>query len=216
MTDRIPLILWTGGADSTLLLFDKLKNGPVDTLYLNSAQGESKSFKELNAIEKIIDSEEYQKLPFKIRDRKVVEMQKGGLPFGVSQDLALTQPLLWITGALLVCNRQRHSEVMMGYVMGDDVCGALSNMMNAWDQLEYVTKAGVSGESVRLVFPLQWTSKETIYKELRRLNIEKLVWSCELPAGDGTQCGECIPCKKASLYKEPSLEHTGEISKGLS
>ncbi len=58
------------------------------------------------------------------------------------------------------------------------------------------TKAGVEGEPVRIVAPLQYMTKADIAAEAARLGLDAgMSWSCYDPTPQGLHCGYCDSCR---------------------
>jgi 7-cyano-7-deazaguanine synthase len=64
---------------------------------------------------------------------------------------------------------------------------------------ELGTKAGVDGEPIRLVAPLQLMTKADIASEAARLGMDAgMSWSCYDPTPEGLHCGCCDSCRLRS------------------
>lgn len=204
-TGKIPLVLFSGGLDSTFLLYSLLDVVPVDILYVDGCQGVSKATAELKAREKIIRLLESRgdlrlSCTFKVRNQIIANHGNE-----VIAEYRFAQVLPWIYGAISNYTRE-HSSVAISYVLGDDICGDLKDVRTAWDLISNFTKQ----HPVPLAFPLRRIRKTDIYKILPE-KLLKLVWVCENPneikrAGRGTvfkPCGKCVPCitQKVTEYR---------------
>lgn len=196
--EKLPLILFSGGLDSTYLLSETLKNGSCDILYIAAAQGENKIKAEQEACKKIIKWLEKNK-PFKIRNTYFVDITS--LP--VITNYSFSQPSSWIFGALSVCNENIHNEVQIAYVLGDQISCHLINIHDAWNALSIFSKH----QKINLIFPLCFTTKNKIMKEMEP-KLYNLTWVCETPIklkryNTLKPCSKCASCinRKVEEYR---------------
>lgn len=172
MSDKIPLILFSGGLDSTYLLVEQLKNGPADVLYTAGPQGNAKVEAETRARKNIIELIENKPELHKVR------MFINGPVFYNNEmvDPFLMQPMTWIYSALMVVNHELHSEVQIGYILGDQALAFRHEIEQAWNGLSAISKL----HHVPIRFPLVKRLKTDIYKELDS-DIRDELWHCEIP-----------------------------------
>ena len=172
MQEKYPLVLMSGGLDSTYLTYSLLKTTPVDVLYVRSNQGEEKIRMELKAVEHIsglLNTE--PKLLHRIRNRYTEVVMD------VHSDRFVFQQVLpWMIGALKTVDLKIHSKVCFGYVLGDQAIGWKTEMMTAWDNLCEVLLGG----HIPLEFPLMRNTKEQLILGLP-FYIRNKIWVCELP-----------------------------------
>jgi hypothetical protein len=171
---RVPLILFSGGLDSTYLLQKKMEEGDVEVLYVKGVLHDRKMKMEEERREKIIEFLE-KKTGNKVRRQHRIDL--GIMPFGNMEDQAFTQPPMWIMGALMVSDFNRHTQLLIGYVSGDQIMPVIAHIQAVWDQLQHICKRS---DNIAVDFPLRFDSKlhilNAIYPELMRL-----VWWCETP-----------------------------------
>lgn len=211
---KVPLILFSGGLDSTYLLYQALRNGPVDVLYVPGPQGPIKEEAERRAREKIIKYLEAKSL-HKVRE----QITAPPIDTCPTKDFFLRQPLAWIVSALMMAEAEAHSEVQIGYILGDQALAFRQEMLQAWNGLSAVTKMN----HVPLAFPLLRKLKEQIYRELPG-EVQDALWHCETPIvnwpngwptgeeqvkpgseyanAEFEPCGRCTACKAARNTKE--------------
>ena len=191
--DRIPLILFSGGLDSTYLVYEALNTSRVDLLYTAGPQGPYKEEAELLAQSKILkEIDKYS--AFRVRDSiKAPPMDPSRCvePF-------LRQPIAWIYSALMTVDPRKHSEVQIGYILGDQASSVHHEITAAWDNLNKIAKL----ESVPLKMPLLRRTKIMIYSSLPE-SVRPLLWHCELPVKKGRSkkwqaCGKCEACMIAA------------------
>lgn len=210
-----PLVLFSGGLDSTFVLWRHFKNNrPSDYVYIEGGQGTRKVNCEMETRERIIrwmedNRAEGERTPSNY-NRFNVQPSKVSLATGVNT--SWTQPIAWIIGALSVADSDRHSCVEVGYVMGDEATQLIDQMQTAWTALWRISK---TGEPISLEFPLRITSKTTILSEMPA-ELYALTWVCETPAGttiDGfKQCGTCRACETRLVEEYRwSLRHGGQV-----
>jgi 7-cyano-7-deazaguanine synthase in queuosine biosynthesis len=194
--NRVPLILFSGGLDSSYLLETMLEKSDVDTLYVSGDQHPVKIERELIAREKIIEILE------KRTGNRVRIDHKATIPhFGGMTASTFVQPMMWLNGALLVSDHYRHTELLVGYVCGDQIGCKLSHIEQAWLNIQTISKWG----NIGIRFPLQLTTKQNILERIGS-DIVQHIWICETPHKiDGVikACKECVPCRTidTELYK---------------
>lgn len=180
-----PLILFSGGLDSTYLLWQRLQTTNVEVLYIRGPQGEDKTEMEDKARERIREWLCTKgKTPYSILKTYDVEMPHGDQ----SQDNTFSQLLPWFYAALNKSTGYRHSCVEMAYVMGDQISYFLNDIARAWDTLAWAIK----GAPVELKFPLIMKHKHAMIKEMPT-ELYNLIWYCELPENKEA-CGKCPAC----------------------
>lgn len=207
----VPLILFSGGLDSTYLLYQQLKKSDVEILYVAANQHERKITAEINQRRKIINwlsanAGEHQL--YRIRREMRVDMQIKELGL----DTAYHQIMPWFHAAIERSTGQRHSEVQMAYVMGDQIAYELQNIQQGWD----ILSKSLKHYPIPLTFPLVRTHKSRIMR-LMPAALQALTWHCELPEpAEGPDlykaCNLCTACftnklTQALLVLEDSYPH---------
>lgn len=183
-TGPVPLLLFSGGLDSTWLLANMLETTDVDILYVTGPQLGAKAVAEQAAQKRILAWVKKNR-PYSVRN--VFDMQTGnGVPVGVQYRFA--QVLPWFYAAMTHATADRHTRVIIAYVQGDGVARHLTELRWAWDYLKVV----VMERPVELTFPLQDCSKADLIDTIPA-DLYKLIWFCETPV-KRKQCGFCTPC----------------------
>lgn len=197
MVDRIPLILFSGGLDSTFLLEQELRKGPVDVLYVAASQSQIKIKAERLARRKLINTLE-RITGNHIRNEYDIDIKSGCQ----TPDSTFQQPLMWLNGAFEISSSKIHSELQVGYVMGDQINAWLGSIERAWWSIQEFGKV----TPIPLLFPLKQFTKQDILNEIHPKLVSK-VWICEMPTyttignsvgGEDTTyhtCKQCLPCK---------------------
>jgi len=188
MSDKRPLVLWSGGTDSTCLVIDLLKEGDIDVLYIDIANNVIPQRHEKKAITKlkclILDAN----LPGKI----ISEYKFGYSTISVTKQI-YAQPALWINAAAYIADTDIHSSVNLGYVRADDAWYYRTEIMNLYTAMNDLVS---EGKEVPLEFPLKWDSKTMLIERLKKFvyfkQVMRLIYWCE--KGTKIQCGECRSC----------------------
>lgn len=186
---KVPLIVFSGGMDSSYLLQEALKEGDAEVLYVKMAQAPEKVVKELAARQEIIRTLEGL-YPGRVTRQYLVDI---GWMFAGEQQWAFRQPAAWLFGALEVVDYNKHSEVQLGYVAGDQMAGDLSYLSNAWDSLIAISRH----DHVPMNFPIRRWTKQMVLNAIDPVLMQH-VWVCETPDSgeDGfVACGSCGACQ---------------------
>lgn len=194
------LILFSGGLDSTYLMWKNLKEGnKVYPVYFEITNNENKTIVEKQQI-KLIISELEREFDTHITINYVTN-------FGVlsyQDNVMFSQPLIWAISMPFSIDNY-HDEINVGYVSGDDAILYLNEIKQLYEATKPFTK-----KHLELRFPLV---EEKIYKQEIVDKLPKqyhmLVSSCENPRlknigfkyGLNTYrgfepCCNCVPCKK--------------------
>lgn len=186
----IPLVVFSGGLDSTYMLYLALLKSDVDCVYVVGNQGEKKVYHELKARKKLIPLIE-RITGHRVRFDTELYIQT---PVNMSANVKYQQPLQWLHALTQIVTPVRHSEVLMGYVEGDGMIRHLDNLTQAWKSIGQFALF----ESVPLRFPLVDTDthfpKYVILDKLPAI-LYPHVWYCERPKHTRSKpCGKCSPC----------------------
>jgi hypothetical protein len=175
MTDeKRPLILWSGGLDSTFLMYQQLLNGPVDYIVMDGGQSRSKIRMEEEARTKALNWFAAQGLPYPHQLNTADPMTLAKMP-GISW----SQTIPWLIGALYAADHRKHHSVMIAYVIGDEPVHLKDVFSQTFEGLQRISK---HGDPVPLCFPFLdgFVNKRRILHEIPRGLLE-CVWYCELP-----------------------------------
>ena len=211
-----PLILFSGGLDSTYALICALQISSVDLLIVKSTRLPPGQYAEELARNAIIDRIKKDtasgKLRYGIDNIHVVDLNIGFGSMIIGEKFA--QLKYWIFSALEVVNPEVHSHVYVGYVSGDGIAPHIHDIKKTWKHLYKVTKIG----KVKISFPLLYLSKQDIVNNLRHSVNEdylRMAWYCEFPneitVGKGKNkrkefiaCGKCMSCRRMSGIEIPT------------
>jgi len=188
------LLLWSGGCDSTLLLYDLL-----NAKYSHDDK-KCGRYVELKASEKIRSIDHPQQAGYvgnrNARQRllpilrKKFEFNHGEI--SISQDAielsangGIIQPMMWILQASQYL--EANEDLYVGYIKGDDIWHYRSSLFNAFQHVqEFTHRTG------KLILPLEWVSKAEVLYRLQDLKLLKHTWYCEF--SDTAKCGKCPSC----------------------
>lgn len=215
MPNRRPLVLFSGGLDSTYSLLSLLTVSDVDVLIVRSEViGYLKNIAEDIARKKVLDycTEIYGKGTYQYRIRKTYTVTSAGETYN-QYDL-LGQPALWLDAAIGVIQADRHSSLVMSYCAGDSILPFLDRLQKWWINMYSVRRAIFHGDIPELSFPLRCFAKKDMINKLLETSHSKvldLIWTCETPVEKKrrnkllvTPCNKCIPCKNLTLAKVDS------------
>lgn len=190
-TPKIPLILFSGGLDSSYLLETMLREGNVETLYVAGAQAPDKIEKEIEARRNIIRILEKETGNQVLRDHRINLPNVLGGEQSVVEHTFL-QPLIWLTGAIHVTDGYRHSELLVAYVSGDQILSQLHEISQAWTSMQAFTKRTV----IPIKFPFKFVTKQNILNNISKRVVQN-IWICESPTKKRhnlVACKSCLPC----------------------
>lgn len=190
MNDRT--VIWSGGYDSTLVLWEEL---------LKNKEARAVSFVLPGLSTNKILSEQMARERFK---KKVVE--KGWkLSHSVVtlsydwQDFRIgggyPQQTLWLMLGVWFANDK--DTLLYGYIKRDDY----------WmEENKFTSLAGwiksTMEKEVTLEFPLRSIHKHEVYRKILGYGLEDCVFSCEDPKVVSEPCGKCEPCIKLAVTKK--------------
>jgi hypothetical protein len=190
------LLLWSGGTDSTLLLYDLLA---AKYSHDDKKRGQ---YVELKAGDKIRTISIYhpQQAGY-IENHKArqhllpILRKKYDFPHGeisISQDGidiapgGMPQPMIWLLQASQYL--EKDEDLYAGYVEGDQVWHYRASLVYAFQYVqEFTHRTG------KLVLPLEWTTKSEVLYNLQKLRLLNHTWHCELPV-EGKRCKHCPSC----------------------
>lgn len=192
------MILFSGGLDSTYLMWKNLKKGNViQPIYLEITNNENKVLVEKQQITLIVDElkKEFDKdinVDFPI----IFEV------IGINCNVSFSQPLIWSL-SMAFAIKKNTDEIQIGYVVGDDALGSLTNIKKLFNSTKPFTY-----RHIPLKFPLIKKTKHMLMDELPE-QYHKLITSCENPKlekfgikykGSSYRffepCCDCVPCEK--------------------
>ena len=186
------LLLWSGGLDSTWMLYRAL----LDTSRGESVRTLSVNYEQVGGVKQDRTARNKLLRLFKMADYRFPHIEVDVSIRAKNQDhctsYGVIQPIMWVFHALLHAD---HGEtIRLGYIKGD--C-ALQHL----DKLEYIKNyvGDILGKKLTLDFPLFNTPKYEIIRQVKKEAewILDNVWYCEPPGNKAIRkpCGECECCK---------------------
>jgi hypothetical protein len=196
-------ILFSGGLDSTYLMWKNLKDGnEVFPIYIEIENNETKSIMEKNRIKLLCKefSKEFDgnKSMF---ERKLVHDIEYAIKVSVHANegsLYFKQVPIWLFSVVFLQGMPNIEEIQIGYVANDDAISYLDDIQNI-----YKSYQTISEPMKPLVFPLTKKKKRDMAHELPPQYL-RLIFSCENAKIIGSKdaeiikyeaCCDCVPCK---------------------
>lgn len=184
------LVCWSGGCDSTLVLYQlaakSSKDTPIHTISITHPQIPAAD-EQMRAREALLAR--FKEMGFNIQHTEVVVQQKGD--FFVRDTGGIFQAPTWLSIATPYLLEDQ--DLYMGYVREDDLWHYRYWAFQIFDSFK--TFLHLKGE---LKFPLEWMYKIEVVRKLRSLGLLDLCWWCEVMDGKAriVPCGRCQPCTR--------------------
>ena len=190
------VICWSGGADSTLLLYNHaLNSSRENSVYAVSIEEHNGIATDLKLKSESVARKNILKyMKAKGFHLKAIKIKYGASDFPDS----FNQPLCWLSCVGQVIPND--SNVHFGYTVEDRFWHIRKEFNDAFFTLMSLNTAR-SDRNVGLVYDFEWTEKKEILKNLKKLGLDKLIWTCERPKKVGVPCGKCDKCKELKEAK---------------
>lgn len=200
----VPLVLFSGGLDSTYALYRALHEyeqvdvviGSLESQYHKNLRETKATGDILDALFEIPESETFGRISTLLRIPTMGTYSRGRPSL---------QPLSWFYAAAGACCSETTSEVIMGYVRGDSWEKMYDRLTYTWD---YITSlcgvTGFKGKRPELSMPLIGTTKAEILLKLPP-HLAALTSWCE-SQDEGNDCGICQSCTRM-LTESLSLKY---------
>lgn len=183
-----PMILWTGGVDSTVTLYRELQKNPPGTIrtvtFLPDQVRTRQQEAEAAARKRL--TKYFNDLGYRWHH---TEQRMEGLTVHVSP---CPQPMLWV--GLAACVAAQQNTVMFSWLRTDYQPSIIQNAVEAFNSL---IKVGWPDEDVprpTCSLPLIEMKKVRVYEEAHQAKFLKLCSWCEQPTEDLLPCGRCDCC----------------------
>lgn len=189
-------VLYSGGCDSTLVLYETLKEYKdsytnVNTISFKSKQlaGSGVEAKKRKEFIKFCSNE-----GLNVGEQLVIDLDDNGSNGFKTGPWACPQPAIWLYNVLAFLPVD--SIVLTGYIRGDDFLtfDVFNNWFNAYNGIN-----NLFGKNIMMYMPLAFRTKDFIIKELISNKIDKFTSYCENPI-NSKPCGECESCNKHKAY----------------
>lgn len=196
------LVPWSGGLDSTYLIFKLLNEGHVVDAHYTNLNGMTQDDRQLKAVKELADifRNNYQdKLNLYVNSESANTKLR-------SNRFCLDQVLFHIFN--IVRNIElKHDAVALGYVVRDAAISYLPEIKRIYNSYKGIAW----GNSLPvLTFPLMKTTKEMICRDLPFIYKDKVTW-CE-NFGEQDNCGKCDSCKRMLNLMPERFENKTEES----
>ena len=209
------MVLFSGGLDSTYLIWKNLKKGNiVKPVYIEIKNNKNKSIVEIQQAKLLV--EEFKKeFSDQIEEFKIVSEFRVN---SFRSIVTFSQPLIWVLSVLFGIEKH-YDEINIGYVIGDCAISFLREIRNLYKSTLPFTD---EKKLPKLKFPIMKESKYSMLYELPE-NYVKLITSCEAPVllkygiklNNNERyrffepCGMCEVCKKIknnNYYNNDSIK----------
>lgn len=214
------IAIWSGGADSTLLLDNLAREG--EEVYAVSFEP---SFITDNKLAMEHKQREALKKEFAHRGYDIqyitIKVETDAIRIRHSQCGGLTHPVAW---ALMIVPYICDGDILnFGYIKADHFWHFEPHFRT---MLEAAFK--VLDVQAFIEYPLAFKSKATVLKELYDRNLLDFIWSCQLPREMDLPCRDCHSCKNmmaaliqlilrghlwAERYLQPYIDDPALVSK---
>jgi 7-cyano-7-deazaguanine synthase in queuosine biosynthesis len=198
------VVLFSGGCDSTLVLYRKAmemqRTNNYDTITALTIRHDQlpAQDKQKQAQEAIID-EFCRKREFRI-NWSIIDIKQTSAYVDVGNG-GLTHPVIWLNISALYI---RDGETLFaGYHRGDDYWSKKHEAEQAFYNFGKI----IGKPTIKLEYPLEFDTKATIIRNLKDRGLYEMCWWCEFPTSDGNTCGTCDPCitHKTALWQNSTL-----------
>lgn len=188
-------VIWSGGCDSTALLYCLANLYPFKTIYARSIYLKEARSKDIDKKNREKLKKIFQKQGLNIDYvETVVDVENGMI--GNTATGGLAQPMVWLSMLSLINNS---STICFGYIRGDDIWHYIENFKGVFNNM-----AKLNESAAKLCLPLEWTTKEQVLEYLDTYNLLKYCNWCECD----TPCGTCKDCISIEHYNRMKLENS--------
>jgi hypothetical protein len=195
--------------DSTLMLYLNLMNQSVDTLYIHCNSPKGRVVKEMQAREKATTWFELPKNQWKIKGR-VLRDHSVNLDETLVKvkGYRLVQPLAWLIAGLMAFDKDRHSEIQIGYIIGDTAPIKSQELKTFWKNAYALMHWCDPEDAPPVRFPLiEWEyDKDRVLDDLP-LELADKVWVCEKPYSHGNEAYHYCKCCASCLTQVSALDN---------
>lgn len=181
-------ICWSGGCDSTLLLYWNAKNNPNDTI---------------NAISIVIDEQNTQQRKM---EKKTREKLKKLLPknikyheIRVKTELSNMTWQMPIWACYVIPTLSDGDTLKMAYLSSDgkDFWLKRDDLVKSFEALMKLQ----GKPNCKILFPYEENTKGWIIQQLKAIKLYKYTWYCGSPKGN-KPCKKCMKCKSAERWSK--------------
>lgn len=206
--NHIPVVFFSGGLDSTYVLYDLLRKGTtVDIvsyeLSVEGAMNAAQAVARANILRELTSLVTSGELPGKINRNLVYRIQGGSHRVGITGLLSVST--VFSIATQVMCNY--NDRIIIGFVKDDRTPGTINEAQKAWELLQQVSmtiEIGSENGLPYLSYEYGDVSKEDILKELPSSISEYVTW-CTDPQRS-PDCGACYNCNKTGILLKKLIE----------
>ena len=201
-------IFFTGGLDSTYLVYKNLVEGNSVVLYYTILKNNVNKTKiELFTRDKLYNlfKVDFEKISYK-DEYCLNEYNLKGF-----DNFDLLQIPIWIFDAVVNNLQNEVDEIQIGYIMNDCAISYLNEIKKVYNSFNKLTNKKL----IPFTFPLSKISKSTIINLLPEKYLKE-VWTCEIDnfnfsfnyndLDKNLPCGKCVPCKNYERLVEDNYD----------
>lgn len=182
------LVMWSGGIDSTLVLYEALKQGRhVRAHHIHLASLQGRAAVEERAVAQIVRWLDAQNLP------GTLELTRSTTDFGDLRRVLDVKVWSWWIGVILAYERDIRQVATTQHQ--DSFRNASYRRRSMQVRKEMPALAGRRGQSVKWLSPLADMTKAEIV-EATPGGLLELCWWCRTPDPAGRPCHECHTCRQ--------------------
>jgi 7-cyano-7-deazaguanine synthase in queuosine biosynthesis len=188
---KVPLIVWSGGLDSTYLVWDAVsRDKTIETMYVDLNNNKTKKKREIKA-RKAIKKKLLKDYNGNIRKDHIVKVPT----LHPNKNIHLIQPLVWFLGVNLTFDPEKHTHVEFGYIRGDDFWHVRHHMDKCYQEMDNIIH---NQTGIKIKYPLEWRDKTNILQTYQEHEFGKdilpFVTSCESGEEEIPEDCCCTPC----------------------
>lgn len=211
-------IIWSGGCDSTLILYwilDWLKTMNSDRVinawtFIHNQLNDNKISWERQKRQRFIIWAEDKGFKNKILNREI-QLPKETIS---CNEGSCCQVAIWTSQIMPIINND--SLLFAGYHRGDDFF--TYSIFNNWMNL-FISLSGLYNKNNKFCVPLYIHTNIDIIKYIKEIpGLYDNTWWCESVWTEGRPCGDCLPCRthqSALLYYEKFLSPKQQLTETL-
>lgn len=198
MKNKLPLIVWSGGVDSTANVISCFSNKiPFETIYIKLPNNEKQQKNELRARKRLTKKLTELFGNYLIKD---TEIDFVGV---LTANNKFTQPYVWATSMSYNVDFHNYSSLVFGYIKTDDFWHVRHDFETVIHASHKLLLA--DGEVPLIEYPLEWYNKTDViakYYKYDKNVIDVLDLTSYCDSGKAKPCGKCGKCIEFNKGKQ--------------